>query len=296
MLQQEKTWLVGDVMTEMAGAAPPELAEPWDAVGLQIGSPADPVRAVVLSLDITPAAIRLADELQAGLVICHHPPIFKPLASLRRDDPGQALLMGLVEKRIAVLAAHTNLDAAPGGVADSLAGLLADSLPAGQAKPDVRPLTPHGRMILLPQPLRLSEAAGLCQAALGASGCLLQTDRDRPVQKLAVFPGSFAEESAEAVRLAGADCLVCGACRHSTGLLLDLSGIALVQVGHDVSEQVVLRPLAERLRERMPGLVFAVCPGLVYNDLAFRVSRTAAGVSRKETREESPGSAGQGAG
>ena len=287
-------WLVRDVMEAMEQLAPAHLAEPWDAVGLQVGDPSDPVRAVVLALDVTPEAMSFAAKRQANLIISHHPVIFNPLSVLRRDDPEQALLMRLVEEKTAVLAAHTNLDAAAGGVADSLAATLTGGLP--DAETAVNPVSPYGRLIHLRKPLPLSDLAGRCRDLLGASGCLLQESEDRPVRCMAVFPGSFSADNIAEVRRSGADCLLCGECKHSTGLQLRLSGCALLQLGHDVSERVVLPPLAGRMRLMLPGLPFAVYAGLVYNEIAFRVSRTAAGVSRKAAREESPGSKGQGAG
>lgn len=290
---------VAAIVAAMQTIAPREQAEPWDQVGLQVGDPEQLVESVLLTLDVTPEAVRLATEAGSTLIICHHPVIFNPLETLRRDEPAQALVMDLIVRQISVLTAHTNLDVAAGGVADCLADCLSRHLPddtGSGAVANLGPVATYGRLITTGRPVLLSDIGGICRSRLGASGCFFNTDQDRPVSRIAVFPGSFGEEGIEAVRAAGADCVLCGESKHSTGLALSLSQIALICIGHDVSERVVLDPLAARLDVLFPDITFAVYQGLVYNDIAFRVSRTAAGVDRKVTREESPGSKGQGAG
>lgn len=298
MPDHEQVITTAQIVEAMQTVAPAELAEPWDSVGLQVGDPQSPVASVLLTLDVTAEAIRLALENDCTLIISHHPLIFNPLTALCRNNPLQALVMSLVEHRISVLAAHTNLDAAAGGVADCLADRLTGSLfSAGYGRATVQgTVAIYGRLVDCHQPVRLSDIAAVCLTGLGAAGCFFNTDQDRPVQRIAVFPGSFSETGIGPVRAAGTDCVLCGESKHSAGIELSLSQIAQVIIGHDVSERVVLLPLADRLRVLFPQIRFAVYKGLVYNNITFRVSRTAAGVKRKATREESPGSKGQGAG
>ena len=115
---------VADLVSAMERLAPAVLAESWDAVGLQIGALKSPVHSVLLTLDVTPEALQLADQVQADLIITHHPLIFSPLKGIRSDQPEQQLIAELLVHKRACLAAHTNLDAAQGGVADALAAAL----------------------------------------------------------------------------------------------------------------------------------------------------------------------------
>ncbi|MCX7781711.1 MAG: Nif3-like dinuclear metal center hexameric protein [Negativicutes bacterium] len=104
--------------------APLKLAEPWDNVGLLVGSPEQQVECVIVSLDVSAAAVMYAREQGAGLIISHHPVIFKQLKSLRTDEAQGKLLASLLNAGIAVYAAHTNLDKTAGGVNDALAALI----------------------------------------------------------------------------------------------------------------------------------------------------------------------------
>ena len=115
---------VGDVARIIERAAPLALALPDDNAGLQIGSAAARVSSILVALDPTPAAVRRAVRLKADLLVTHHPLFMDPL---RRIDTGTAngtAAAAALGAGICVYAAHTNLDAAPEGLAVAVAGRL----------------------------------------------------------------------------------------------------------------------------------------------------------------------------
>lgn len=116
-----KCRVIFNIVEEMA---PLRLAESWDNSGLQVGDPDALVQSVLLALDVNLDVAREAMEKGAGLIICHHPLLLKPLKSLRFDRPEGKLLAYLVANGINVYAAHTNLDIAAGGVNSALAESL----------------------------------------------------------------------------------------------------------------------------------------------------------------------------
>lgn len=112
--------------------APKKLAcMPNDPIGLAIGTLNKPVSKVLVTLDVTDAVVDEAIQNGCELIIAHHPPIFFKLSHLRTDNPQGKLFEKLIKHDIAVYAAHTNLDVAPGGVND----LLADALKLENRKP-----------------------------------------------------------------------------------------------------------------------------------------------------------------
>lgn len=288
---------VRDIMQVMEDLAPAGLAEPWDRIGLQLGDPASRVDRVLIALDLTPAVLQEACARQANLVICHHPVIFSPIQTIRRDDPLQNLLIDALVDRINVFVAHTNLDAAPGGVADAWAAHLAGALitradpsdasdvaadsdvsdvsgAAVQATALSEPekITPFGRMIVLPGEHPLRAILSAVADSLPGSACQINQNRnclvDRAVRRVAAFPGSFPLESLPELREAAVDTVICGECKYHDGLTLALAGISAISVGHDRSEQPVLTRLAEKLAERLPQIPFAVYSGMDYNKQA----------------------------
>ncbi len=115
---------VAQVMEIIEALAPRSLAEEWDNPGLQVGDPAAEATSVLVALDLTDAVLEEAAAVGAKLVVCHHPAILKPLPGIRLDLPVGRRLARALAAGIAVYAAHTNLDAAPGGLNDILARKL----------------------------------------------------------------------------------------------------------------------------------------------------------------------------
>lgn len=104
--------------------APKNLAEDWDNVGLQIGDPAGEINAVLVTLDVNPQVVEEAVAKGAGLIISHHPLIFKAMKNIRADLPLGRMVTDIIKNGIAVYCAHTNLDSAGGGVNQVLAEIL----------------------------------------------------------------------------------------------------------------------------------------------------------------------------
>jgi len=115
---------VRDVIAVVDRLAPFDLAEPWDHVGLQVGSPGDAVRGVLVALEVDDAALDEARRQDRDLLLVHHPLIFDPLERLSDDTEAGRLALRAARDGVAVIAAHTNLDKAHGGIADVIAELL----------------------------------------------------------------------------------------------------------------------------------------------------------------------------
>lgn len=104
--------------------APYKTAYDFDNVGLLVGDSNQPVQKIMVALDATPEVLQQAIEQQVQLLITHHPLIFKGLKNITADTANGKLIMQLIKHNIALIAMHTNLDIAQGGVNDCLAELI----------------------------------------------------------------------------------------------------------------------------------------------------------------------------
>lgn len=115
---------VRDVVAWFEAAYPPGLAEEWDRVGLGVGDPDAAVTHVLFAVDVTDEVVAEAATLGAELIVSHHPLLLRGVHAVRADEPKGRVVTALIAHGIAVFSAHTNADAADGGVAACLADVL----------------------------------------------------------------------------------------------------------------------------------------------------------------------------
>jgi dinuclear metal center YbgI/SA1388 family protein len=122
---------IADLERVLDSLAPSTLAESWDNVGLQVGDRGALVRRVLVALDLTPPVLDEAVAAGFDTIVTHHPIFFAPVRSLVDSSPRERLLRRVVAAGVNVFACHTNLDSAPGGLAD----VAAEALGLRNAKP-----------------------------------------------------------------------------------------------------------------------------------------------------------------
>ena len=230
--------------------APAELACHWDNVGLLVDA-GRPVTAIATALDITPAVVEEAALNGCQLIVSHHPVIFDPLKRLSAGDVPALLL----QNGISAICMHTNLDAAEGGVNDTLSDLLGIR--------DRRNFAENcGRIGTLAKPVTAAQLAALCGEMLHTHCKFVEAAR--PIRTLAEVSGAGGSYLQEAIDL-GADCLVTGEAAHHIALLAKQKGVGLVVAGHWGTEHPIARVLAEQLAARLDDTV-RIAPALTDRD------------------------------
>lgn len=219
---------------------PPALSCEWDNDGLMCCPEGDrEVRRVLVTLDVTEAAVSYAAKEGFDLIVSHHPLIFKGLKNLGGEDYLSEKVIRLLQGGIAVFSFHTRLDAVAGGVNDVLATLL--------GLEDVEPFGEEsiGRVGELSRPMDSKEFAALVKKRLKAPFVLL-SDGGRPVKRVAVLGGG-GEDDIHAARATGADTYVTGELKYHTLTDGPETGMNLIEAGHYFTEFPVCEELVRRL-------------------------------------------------
>ncbi len=102
----------------------PVYQESYDNAGFLLGDDNRELSGVLTTIDVTPAVVEEAIEKDANLIVSHHPLIFGGMKRITTTNATGRMVMRLLEKGIAVYAAHTNLDNLDWGVN----GILAEKL------------------------------------------------------------------------------------------------------------------------------------------------------------------------
>jgi len=242
---------VSEILELIEGFAPSFLKMQGDNVGLLVGDPEAEVSRVMLTLDITPDVAKAAAEAGAELIVAHHPVIFSPLYSVTPADYNGAAVMTLLRHGIAAICMHTNLDAAAGGVNDTLAEAL--------GLRDVTLLDDGGQGILrrgvLPQAMSAADFAAHVGRALHCKG-VRYLPGNRPIRTVAVCGGAGGN-SADCghVLRAGCDAYVTAEVKYPVSLEMAYAGLTIVDAGHFHTENPVLDRLEELIGRRLPALV-----------------------------------------
>jgi putative NIF3 family GTP cyclohydrolase 1 type 2 len=104
--------------------APPALQEEYDNIGLQVGDPEASPGSALITLDCTEEVVAEAVRRKCGLIITHHPVIFKGLRSLTGASAVERTLLAAIRAGVAIHAIHTNLDNVLDGVNGEMARTL----------------------------------------------------------------------------------------------------------------------------------------------------------------------------
>jgi dinuclear metal center YbgI/SA1388 family protein len=119
-----RTPTVAEVQAVLEATYDPRRAEEWDAVGLVAGDPNAGVHKILFAVDPTGAVIDEAVATDVDLLVTHHPLLLRPVNSVAATTPKGRAVHKLIVNKVALLTAHTNADAPPGGVSEAMAHAL----------------------------------------------------------------------------------------------------------------------------------------------------------------------------
>ena len=238
---------ISEFTAAMEQIAPRDLALEFDNPGLLIEPDHEEITHVLVALDCTTAVAKEAVELGVDLVLTHHPLFFHPVKHMTYSDPVTSAACMLLRHGIGLFSAHTNLDAAHGGVNDTLCTLfgIRDAIPFDEGV---------GRVGVLKAPETLASFASRAETILNTRVQLLG-NLESMVSRVAVMGGSGGDSIALAAAQ-NADVLLTGEVKHSDAIDAMTRGISLVVAGHYETETIVLEPLIKRLQNDCFGVQY----------------------------------------
>ena len=118
------TMRIKDIIKLITDEAALSLQESYDNSGLIIGDETAVVERVLLAVDVTEDVVKEAVSKKCGLIIAHHPLIFKGLKTINPKNQVERIVLFAIQNNIAIAAMHTNLDNYQFGVNAKLAEVL----------------------------------------------------------------------------------------------------------------------------------------------------------------------------
>lgn len=232
------------------GLAPFDTAEGYDNAGLLVGEGSALVSRVLFCVDVTDEVIREALHQGAELIVSHHPLMFGGIRRIDYGTPEGRILQALAAHRLHLIAAHTNLDKAPGGIGDSLAQALGLT--------QIQSLGDYVRLGRLPKVLSARELGEYVHACLQAP-VRRYGDEDRPISLLSVGPGAAGDGVREAYQ-GGAQAYIVGEIKHHELLWATAQGLPVVEAGHYATEAAGMKALYEGFQTMVAQQDWSVTP------------------------------------
>ena len=247
---------VKEIYEKLDGWAPFQTQMSFDNAGHLVGRTDRPVSSILVALDVTREVVREAVELGCELILAHHPVIFEPVRALTDATPTGRVLLDMVEQGIAAICAHTNLDAAQGGVNDCLAHALELENVVLLEQDGVDQMgRPYGIGRVGDahvQGMNATQYASFVKEKLNAASVRF-VDTGKPVRKVAVGGGSCGSMLMEAVQ-ADCDTFVTSDVKYNIFLDAKEIGLNLMDAGHYATENVVCPEMERFLKNAFPGL------------------------------------------
>ena len=237
-----------NVLELLERLAPTRLAKAWDNTGFQVGSYSQEISKILVALDPILRNVRSAHGSQSQLLLTHHPLIFKPISRFNINSfPGNVILEA-ARMGISIVAVHTNLDVARGGINDILANLLGLKHVEVLEEMNGEKGVGLGRIGDLPEPTNLSAVLKKIKMILNTESLKVIDREDVHIRRLAVVGGSGGNLAPLAAEK-GADLLLTGDVSHHHALEAESSGIVLIDGGHFRTEKTAFKVFADQFRD-----------------------------------------------
>ena len=220
---------------------PPEYAEEFDNIGLLAGRGNKEITKVVLCLDANKNVVREAIDIDAELIITHHPAIFNPLKKVTDSTDSGKMLVSAIENGISIYSAHTNLDSAPGGLTDEVCKRLNLS-PVSNLHGNL------GRFCKASEGTTAKTLSSLIKKEFGIGKLYSTFTEDKKISTVAICNGGGGGELVDIAIATGADVYISGDLKHHEVSMLKINdNIDFIEIRHFDSEKIVTEILKERL-------------------------------------------------
>jgi len=227
---------------------PTSLSCAWDNDGAMcMSDPEREVKRVLVALDVTMGAVDYAIANGFDVIISHHPLIFTPMRSINGCDVKSRVITKLMRGGISAFSFHTRLDAANGGVNDTLCEVLGIQ----NVEPFMLGNESLGRVGTI-APVSGKELALLVKEKLSADG-VTYTCGDKMISKVVVVGGA-GKDFIDATLDSFADALITGEVSYNAAIDAADSGLCLVCAGHFFTENPVLTALEKQITAFDPAI------------------------------------------
>ncbi len=248
---------VRDLISLLENLFPPYLQESYDNAGGQVLFPGSDLKSVLLSLDLDNDVIDEASEKGSSLIVTHHPFFFKQVKNIISGNPQADMIVKLIDNRISVYSAHTNLDKVYYSKLSESLGLTDHSLLLEKGSFEDRTPAGFGTLSTLKEKMRLEELLDLIKLKLGLDYLLYSGPEGTLISRVAVLNGSGGNSIQSIIENYEVDCIITGDVGYHNSRLGIEYTVPVIDAGHFGTEKILIdflkNELIDKVKQDFPG-------------------------------------------
>lgn len=245
---------VKDVIKCMENFAPEYLKEDFDNVGLMVGDKESEISKILIALDCTLDVINEAKNINADMIITHHPLLFRKPKTITTDTLLGKKIIDLIKNDISLYSSHTNLDSVQDGLNHTIAKMLGFEESKILVKSNKSDLAGLGRVCSLDNIITIDELVQLLKTKLNINNIRV-VEGKLAINKIAIINGSGQDFIEKAIN-EGAQCIITGDTTYHYVSDYKELGITVIDIGHFSSEWIVFKETMGRIIEDIPDIEF----------------------------------------
>lgn len=244
---------VEEIKSFMESWAKDEYQLSWDNSGSQVEFKEN-TDSVVLAMDVTDKVIDKALEMDAKLIISHHPMFFSGSKNIIEGTYLGDNIIKLIKNNISVFSYHTSMDVADDGVNDTLFEKLDLKNKSILIYEEEKPMGLIGEF---ERELTLTDLDKLLKEKLQVCKIKFYGREDRNIKKVAILGGSGSDFISQAKEV-GVDAYITSDIKYHDGQRAYEDDLILIDVGHFYSERIILPKIKKKLQENFKNLDFYI--------------------------------------
>lgn len=248
---------VKEIVKIIEDFAPKNLAYEWDNTGLITGNPEKEVKKIYLTLDVFKYNIDEAIEMDADMIISHHPILFKGIKEINILNPEAYVLEKLIKNDIALYASHTSMDCASGGINDVLAKKAGLTEIEIIEKSEIEGCG-LGRIGNLTKEITLKDLCEKVKDNLKTPFVRVCGDLEKKIKRVAVGGGACDDLIPQAIEM-GADVMITSDMKYHISADSVDKGISIIDAGHYPTEVFVIDIFENLLKDTKVEIFKSSC-------------------------------------
>lgn len=225
----------------------------WDNSGSQVEFNEN-TDSVVLAMDVTDKVIDKALEMDAKLIISHHPMFFSGSKNIIEGTYLGDNIIKLIKNNISVFSYHTSMDVADDGVNDTLFEKLDLKNKSTLTYEEEKPMGLIGEF---ERELTLTDLDKFLKEKLQVGKIKYYGREEKNIKKVAILGGSGSDFISQANK-AGVDAYITSDIKYHDGQRAYEDDLILIDVGHFYSERIILQKIKKKLQENFMDLDFYI--------------------------------------